>query len=78
MALAIRSLKCGRAWGDGTRDLTGINYDTGSRTNVQHWDTDSPLGKRICPYPDGDFNWGGEYCPVSTMSRQVRAPVKFN
>lgn len=43
---ALQSWQCGRAWGDGTRDLTGINYDTGSRTSAgayggrMTWDSD--------------------------------------
>lgn len=60
---ALQSWQCGRAWGDGTRDLTGINYDTGSRTSAgayagrMTWDSDGPPDKRMCSHPG--FRWAG-------------------
>lgn len=54
---ALQSWERGRAWGDGTRDLTGINYDTGSRTSAgayayrMTWDSDGPHGNRMCSHP---------------------------
>lgn len=53
----MQSWERGRAWGDGTRDLTGINYDTGSRTSAgayayrMTWDSDGPHGNRMCSHP---------------------------
>lgn len=55
---ALWSWECGRGWGDGTRDLTGINYDTGRRTSAgayadrsMTWDSDGPHGNRMCSHP---------------------------
>lgn len=81
---ALQSWKCGRAWGDGTRDLTGINYDTASRTSAEAyasrmtWDSDGPPGKRMCSHPGLPLGWRCTTLDNVAMSRQVRARAKLN
>lgn len=78
---ALQSWQCGRAWGDGTRDLTGINYDTGSRTSAgayagrMTWDSDGQTHVLASGLPLG---WCCATLDNVAMSRQVRARAKLN